>query len=148
LGALPFEKRRAGPLELSVWSGDTLAEPIGGLGPVAVKKSKIVRLHVAEAAVEPLLRDILEAIASHGGAAHRDMVIRTVVNSRAGGWSGALDALRDQIIGAFDGYIALAGELPAPHPYASLPFGPGSRRWALTDSGRTLFVTAARSSAA
>ncbi|NBB13935.1 hypothetical protein GVN21_01035 [Caulobacter sp. SLTY] len=112
------------------------------------KTSKIVRLHVAETAVEPLLRDILEAIASHGGAAHRDLIVRTVASSRAGAWSGALDALRDQIIDAFDAYIALAGQLPAPHPYAHLPFGPDSRRWALTDSGRTLFVNAARPSAA
>ena len=115
---------------------------------MAARRSKIVRLPLATIAIEPLLRSIFEAIASHGGAAHRDVVVRTILHQQAGAWAEGLDAARDQIIGAFEAYVDFARDVVAPHPYAHLPFGPDSRRWALTDSGRLLFSAAIRSSAA
>ena len=107
------------------------------------KKSKIVMLPLSTAAIDPLLREIFQTLAGRGGSAHRDLVIRSLIDGRAGAWAQGLDCARDQIIQTFENYLAFAETMADPHPYACLPFGPDSRRWALTETGRQAFFQTA-----
>jgi hypothetical protein len=107
----------------------------------AARKAKVVMLPLTTAAIDPLLRSIFEALAACGGAAHRDQIIRQVVEARSGAWAKGVDALREEIIAAFENYLAFAATMASPHPFACKPFGPDSRRWALTVSGRAVFAS-------
>ena len=115
---------------------------------MTTKKSKIVMLPLTTAAIDPLLRDIFQALAGRGGSAHRDLIVRSLIDGRVGAWAQGLDCARDQIIQTFENYLAFAETMAEPHPYAYLPFGPDSRRWALTETGRQAFFPSAKMSAA
>ena len=92
--------------------------------------------------VEPVIAEILEALLTLGGSAHRQAVADQVC-LRRGGRSGSPEpAARDEIYGAFDAYLARVATRKVP-PLLWLPLGCGSYRWSLTDAGQDLFQTGA-----
>jgi hypothetical protein len=74
-----------------------------------------------------LIDEIVEVLMEFGGSAHRDSVILRVAARR--GLVEAPDRLRRDLLNAFDLCCAGAGEAER---RVWLPFGEGSRRWALT----------------
>ena len=92
--------------------------------------------------VDPVIAEILEALLTLGGSAHRQAVADQVC-LRRGGRSGPPEpAARDEIYGAFDAYLARVATRKVP-PLMWLPLGCGSYRWSLTDAGQDLFQTGA-----
>ena len=81
------------------------------------------------ALVNPLIGEIADALLAAGGAAQRDVVIDLIATGR--GAPSASAGLRRELIEAFDLHCVYADreDLPA---VLHLPFGPHSRRWALT----------------
>jgi len=88
-----------------------------------------------------LIDEIVEVLLEFGGSAHRDSVIIRIAARR--GLNEVPDRLRRDLLNAFDLYRAGAGE---PERLLWLPFGDGSRRWALTPEA--FLVVAARQRAA
>lgn len=88
-----------------------------------------------------LIDEIVVVLLEFGGSAHRDFVIIRVAARR--GLNEVPDRLRRDLLNAFDLYRAGAGE---PERLLWLPFGDGSRRWALTPEA--FQVVAARQRAA
>jgi hypothetical protein len=74
-----------------------------------------------------LIDEIVVVLLEFGGSAHRDSVIIRVAARR--GLDEVPDRLRRDLLNAFDLHRAGAGE---PECLLWLPFGDGSRRWALT----------------
>jgi hypothetical protein len=74
-----------------------------------------------------LIDEIVEVLMEFGGSAHRDSVILRVASRR--GLAEVPDRLRRDLMNAFDLDCAGAGELES---RVCLPFGEGSRRWAMT----------------
>jgi hypothetical protein len=94
------------------------------------------------ALVNPLIGEIADALLVSGGAAHRDVVIDLIAVGR--GAPSASDGLRRELIEAFDLHCDYTdrGGLPA---VLHLPFGPHSRRWALTHDALDLLQYERRS---
>ncbi|KRA69768.1 hypothetical protein ASD89_15410 [Caulobacter sp. Root656] len=82
------------------------------------------------AILNPLVGEIAEALLDLGGAAHRDLVVAHIAKRR--GVYRPSEAMRRELDEAFAAYC-----LDASHPRAAnllhRPYGPHSRRWALTD---------------
>lgn len=78
--------------------------------------------------INPLVGEIVDALLALGGAAHRDAVIRHVALAR--GAPFASDALARELASAFE--ARLAATPAGASSLLALPFGEGSRRWALT----------------
>ncbi len=78
-----------------------------------------------------LIEEIVEVLTEFGGSAHRDSVILRVAARR--GMDDVPDRLRRDLLNAFDLHCArcVGSEL-----LLWLPFGEGSRRWALSANGR------------
>jgi hypothetical protein len=76
-----------------------------------------------------LIDEIVEVLVEFAGSAHRDSVILRVAARR--GLVEAPDRLRRDLLNAFDLACAGAGA-GEPERRVWLPFGEGSRRWALT----------------
>jgi hypothetical protein len=79
-----------------------------------------------------MIDEIVEALLEIGGSAHRDTVIERVAVRR--GADRVPDGLARDLVEAFDLHSA-SGEGPA---RLHLPFGEGSRRWALTSDALQL----------
>ena len=77
----------------------------------------------------PLLGEIAAALLASGGSAHRDAVIDKIALNR--GAPSASDGLRREVLEAFELHCDYA-EKEALASVFHLPFGPFSRRWALT----------------
>jgi hypothetical protein len=88
-----------------------------------------------------LIDEIVVVLLEFGGSAHRDSVIVRVAARR--GLDEVPDRLRRDLLNAFDLHRAGAGD---PERLLWLPFGDGSRRWALTPEA--FQVVAARQRAA
>ena len=92
--------------------------------------------------VEPVITEILEALLTLGGSAHRQAVADEVCLRRVGRSGSTESAARDEIYGAFDAYLARVATRKAP-PLLWLTLGSGSYRWSLKDVGQDLFQTGA-----
>jgi len=97
------------------------------------------------ALVNPMVAEIADVLLTLGGSAHRDIVIDRVAIRRGG--HAASDALRQELVGAFDLHrerAVLEGRPSLLH----LPFGEQTRRWALTPDAfghlKTAVAVAAR----
>jgi hypothetical protein len=88
-----------------------------------------------------LIDEMVMALLAIGGSAHRDSVIVRVAARR--GLPAVPDRLRRDLLNAFDLHRARTGQ---PERLLWLPFGEGSRRWALTPEA--IEVVAARQRAA
>ncbi len=95
-----------------------------------VERSKYAR---SARRLEARVAEITEVLVELGGGAHRDQVIDRLALRR--GLGAASAALAEEYIAAFEQHVAevtARGMTPIFH----LPFGPGSRRWALTVEAR------------
>lgn len=89
--------------------------------------------------VEPVVAEIIDALLSRGGSAHRQVVADHIVSIRSGRPIPASRELQQEIYDGFERYLDMAARRrPAPLLYR--PLGPGSYRWALTPSGERLFA--------
>jgi hypothetical protein len=82
-------------------------------------------------APDSLINEIIDALHSLGGQAHRDVVVNCIAAVRRSVDAEPPHDLAHRLIAAFDDYLA---DPPTPSLLA-LPFGAGSRRWALTHEG-------------
>lgn len=87
--------------------------------------------------VGPSVAEILETLAASGGALHRTDVTKRIAERRGLRAGPARRELESELLEAFDRYLAFAASRPQA-PLMHLPFGPGSYRWALTETGRQL----------
>lgn len=83
------------------------------------------------AAQDALIAEIIDALYSLGGQAHRDVVVNCIAAVRRTADMDPPHDLAQLLIAAFDDYLAVP---PSPS-WLVLPFGPQSRRWALTHHG-------------
>jgi len=82
--------------------------------------------------VEPVVAEIISALQSLGGAAHRQVVADLIAEKRAGRRISASSSLRQEVFEAFNRYV----ETVKPRRAAALlylPLGPESYRWALAE---------------
>jgi len=82
-----------------------------------------------------LIDEIVAVLMEFGGSAHRDSIILRVAARR--GLAEVPERLRRDLMNAFDLYCAGAGDRER---LLWLPFGEGSRRWALTPEAFQLAV--------
>ena len=82
------------------------------------------------AILNPLVREITMALFELGGAAHRDVVVAHIAKKH--GDFRPTSSMAQALDGAFSTYCAGADD-PAGSSLLHLPYGPFSRRWALTD---------------
>lgn len=82
------------------------------------------------AILNPLVQEITDALLDLGGAAHRDMVVAHVAKKR--GVYRPSPAMGQELDAAFSTYCSRASDPRSPG-LLHLPYGPFSRRWALTE---------------
>ncbi len=87
------------------------------------------------AILNPLVREIVEILLDLGGAAHRDLVVAHVAKRR--GIYRPSEAMRRELDEAFAAYCGGASD-PRASGLLHLPYGPHSRRWALTDQAHAM----------
>ncbi len=86
------------------------------------------------AAKMKLAAEIREQLAAQGGAAHRDVVINRILQSR-GVHGPAAERTRRALLSAFELHARPEPGSEVPRMF-DLPFGPDSYRWALEEAVR------------
>jgi hypothetical protein len=94
----------------------------------APRNRKPARLTPAKAKLAAEIREQLQA---QGGAAHRDVVINRILQSR-GVHGPAAERTRRALLSAFELHVRPEPGSEAPRLF-DLPFGPDSYRWALDE---------------
>ncbi len=94
-----------------------------------VQFKKTARRRWAQGAPKPLVLEIMDALHDLGGQAHRDMVFDYIAANRANTGVRPPFDLYEDLLAAFEDHIDPAVSGPR---LLALPFGPESRRWALT----------------
>lgn len=81
--------------------------------------------------VDPIVAEIMAALAECGGSAHREIIANAIASRRAGRAVVASRDLQDEVYGGFERYV---DQSSGRRQTARLckPFGPDSYRWALT----------------
>lgn len=102
----------------------------------APRNRKPARLTPAKAKLAAEIREQLQA---QGGAAHRDVVINRILQSR-GVHGTAAERTRRALLSAFELHVRPEPGSEAP-PMFDLPFGPGSYRWALDEPARPMITS-------
>ncbi|MGA0546147.1 hypothetical protein ACO2Q1_12810 [Brevundimonas sp. VNH65] len=97
------------------------------------------RVRASRRAVEPIVGEIVHALLTLGGSAHRDTVVAAIAAGRAGHRCAVDSDLRAEVYAGFQRYID-TGYTRRAAPLLHLPLGPGSYRWGLTEAGRRLFA--------
>ena len=82
------------------------------------------------AILNPLVQEIADALLELGGSAHRDLVVAHIAKTR--GLYRPPAGLATELDAAFSNYCGGASD-PRSAGLLHLPYGPHSRRWALTD---------------
>ena len=80
--------------------------------------------------LDPIAREIAQALAYLGGAAHRDRVIECVGAMRRQRGEAVQPTLFEEVVAAFERWC---GRRPDEAPFFR-PFGDGSNRWALAEA--------------
>lgn len=104
----------------------------------AIHKRKIQRNRADR--IDPVIAEIIDALISLGGEAHRGPVADRVAGNRAGYPLKASDGLAQEVFQAFETYLEAANGFAARQPLLTRPFGDDSHRWALTHAGTALFA--------
>jgi hypothetical protein len=103
---------------------------IGSMGQSEAGRRRLERAGGGIAILNPLVGEIAEALLELGGAAHRDLVVAYIAKRR--GLYRPSEAIRRELDEAFAAYCLGASD-PRAANLLHLPYGPHSRRWALTD---------------
>ena len=112
------------------WSEGGRRNLEGGAGGIAI--------------LNPLVGEIAEALLDLGGAAHRDLVVAYIAKRR--GVYRPSEAMQRELDEAFAAYCRGASD-PRAANLLHLPYGPHSRRWALTDHAYGMLRGQARAEA-
>lgn len=96
-----------------------------------VQFKKASRRRWAPAAPKPLVSEIMDALHDLGGQAHRNLVFDYIAANRANTGERPPHDFFDDLLTAFEDHLEGA---PGSRMLA-LPFGPESRRWALSQEG-------------
>lgn len=97
-----------------------------------VQFKKTVRRRWSSPAPKPLVAEIMDALHDLGGQAHRDLVLNYIAANRANSGIRPPATFSEDLIAAFGDHLA---SHPAGARLVTLPFGAGSRRWALSPEG-------------
>ncbi|WP_333587035.1 hypothetical protein [Phenylobacterium sp.] len=89
------------------------------------------------AGIDPAVADIMQVLADCGGALHRKEVAVRIAERRGCFARPERELVEAEVFTAFQRYMTFAATRRQP-PLLSLPFGPGSYRWSLTDAGAAL----------
>ena len=106
---------------------------------IALKARRKLATRRRSLAVDPLLAEIVDALAHFRGQAHRNDVCDQIASERAGMPRKASEALRQDVFSAFHRYADLTNAPSGRGPLLCRPLGPDSHRWALAEAGRDLF---------
>ncbi len=82
--------------------------------------------HPTVSSLDPIAREIVQALAYLGGAAHRDRVVECVGAMRRQRGEPVQPTLFEEIVQAFERWCSRGKDAPF-----CRPFGDGSHRWAL-----------------
>lgn len=97
-----------------------------------VQFKKTARRRWSASATTPLVLEIMDALHDLGGQAHRDVVCNYIAANRANTGVRPPNTFVNDLIAAFDDHLAAQ---PQGVRMVCLPFGPDSRRWALSHEG-------------
>jgi hypothetical protein len=97
-----------------------------------VQFKKTARRRWTPVAPKPLVSEIMDALHDLGGQAHRDLVFSYIAANRSNTGERPPHDFFDDLLAAFDDHLESG---PPRTRLLSLPFGPGSRRWALSQEG-------------
>ncbi|HRD27660.1 MAG TPA: hypothetical protein PLO65_05105 [Caulobacter sp.] len=92
--------------------------------------------------VNPLLAEIVDALAYFHGHAHRDAVCNLIASRRSGAPAIASSVLRDEIRAAFSAHLDPVAGSGRQRSLIRLAFGEGSHRWSLSEDGLRLLFDA------
>ena len=101
-----------------------------------IQFQKAGRRLAEQAQPDPLVAEIVDALHYLGGQAHRDMVISCIAAFRRNAGAEPPQTLATDVIAAFHDHLR-AEISPC---MLALPFGPDSRRWALSTEGAALLA--------
>jgi hypothetical protein len=93
----------------------------------------LVEFRADKCRIDPLVADIIDALRTFGGAAHRQTVADWVNRRRTGGLVPPSPLKRREVYEAYAAYLEMAARR-RPTPLLYSPFGSESYRWALTDA--------------
>lgn len=97
-----------------------------------VQFKKTARRRWSPVAPKPLVSEIMDALHDLGGQAHRDLVFNYIAANRTNTGERPPQDFFDDLIAAFEEHM----DSGAPGTrLLALPFGPQSRRWALSHEG-------------
>ncbi len=94
---------------------------------------------------DPLVVEIVDALITLGGQAHRDRVADAVASARAGAPTRATPALTAHLSAAFDDRLLFDRSVVGRPVLFALPHGAGSLRWALAREARAFLWRSRRS---
>ena len=97
-----------------------------------VQFKKTARRRWTPVAPKPLVSEIMDALHDLGGQAHRDLVFSYIAANRSNTGERPPHDFFDDLLAAFDDHLESG---PPRTRLLGLPFGPGSRRWALSQEG-------------
>ncbi len=97
-----------------------------------VQFKKTARRRWSPTAPRPLVSEIMDALHDLGGQAHRDVVLNYIAASRANTGARPPYDFSSDLLAAFEDHLESA---PPGARMLALPFGPDSRRWALSAEG-------------
>ena len=97
-----------------------------------VQFKKTARKRWSAEPATPLVLEIMDALHDLGGQGHRDVVCNYIVANRANAGVRPPNTFIDDLFAAFDEHLAAQ---PPGARMVHLPFGSGSRRWALSHEG-------------
>jgi hypothetical protein len=96
-----------------------------------VQFKKTARRRWNASAPKPLVSEIMDALHDLGGQAHRDVVCNYIAANRANSGLRPQHDVFEDLLAAFEDHL----DSHAGAPLLALPFGPDSRRWALSHEG-------------
>ncbi len=99
-----------------------------------VQFKKTARRRWTPVAPKPLVSEIMDALHDLGGQAHRDLVFNYIAANRANAGDRPSSDFFEALLAAFDDHLETC---PPRSRLLTLPFGEGSRRWALSEEGMT-----------
>ena len=99
-----------------------------------VQFKKTARRRWSPVVPKPLVSEIMDALHDLGGQAHRDLVFNYIAANRTNAGDRPSPDFFYELLAAFDDHLESG---PPRSRLLTLPFGPDSRRWALSDEGIT-----------
>lgn len=133
--ARPADRTRAGERALAAGATGTRRKPssilAGDTADILDYMAQVRRKARRNAAADPLVAEIVEALLGLGGQGHRNAVAERIASARAGEPTKPTEALIAHVQAAFEERLKIDRAMHRPRTLFDLPFGDGSHRWAL-----------------